>query len=379
MVLTINGGSSSLKFALFPSGNPPERLLHGKFERIGSGEVHLSVNGSDSRTLSAPDHGACVPALMEILSDAPIEAVAHRIVHGGSRYFEPELVTSAMIDELRTLSDFVPEHLPAEIQLMEALGERYANVPHIGCFDTGFHRDMPRLAQLLPIPRRYEKHGVRRYGFHGLSYSCLMGELERLGEASGRVILAHLGNGCSMAAVRDGKCVDTTMSFTPAAGLVMGRRAGDLDPGLGAYLARIEGVSPEEFNRIVNTQSGLLGISETTSDVRDLLGLEATDVRAREALGVFCYQAQKWIGALTVAAGGLDTLVFAGGIGENAPAIRERICAGLGFLGIQLDGERNASGAPLISTDASGVRVRIIRTDEELYMAQCARATCRLS
>ena len=353
LILTVNGGSSSLKFALFRADG--ERLVQGKFDRIGCGDVQVTVNGQNGSTISAADHGACVPALMEILGDIPVEAVAHRIVHGGTRYFEPEVVTARMIDDLRGLSEFVPEHLPAEIQLLEELGRQYADVPHIGCFDTGFHRDMPRVAQMLPIPRRYQQHGIRRYGFHGLSYSCLMAELAALGEDRGRIILAHLGNGCSMAAVHDGRCMDTTMSFTPAAGLVMGRRAGDLDPGLVAYLARLEGVTPEEFNRIVNTRSGLLGISETTSDVRDLLELEKTDPRAAEALELFCYQARKWIGALAAAMGGLDTLVFAGGIGENAPAIRERICSGLEFLGV-----------------GGRVRVHVIRTDEERYMAQCA-------
>jgi acetate kinase len=379
LILTINGGSSSLKFALFRIRGVPERLVHGRFERIGSGDVQVSVNGRNGRSLAVADHGGCVSALMEILGDAPVQAVAHRIVHGGSRYFEPEVVTPRMIEELRALCEFVPEHLPAEIQLIEALRSEYDSVPHIGCFDTGFHRDMPRLAQLLPIPRKYEQHGVRRYGFHGLSYSCLMGELARLGEDRGRIVLAHLGNGCSMAAVRDRRCVDTTMSFTPAAGLVMGRRTGDLDPGLVAYLSRIEGVTPEDFNRIVNTRSGLLGISETTSDVRDLLELEKTDIRAAEALGVFCYQARKWVGALAVAAGGLDTLVFAGGIGENAPAIRERICCGLEFLGVTLDPDRNAAGGSVISADGSAVTVRVIRTDEELYMAERAAAICGLA
>jgi acetate kinase len=377
MVLTVNGGSSSLKFAMFAVGERPLRLVSGRIERIGSPEATFSLNNgaATSRPVAAPDHAACVPLLLEAIGDAPVEAVAHRIVHGGASYFEPALVTSEIVTELRRLSDFVPEHLPAEIQLIEALAAHYATVPHVACFDTGFHKDMPRLAQLLPIPRRYEQQGIRRYGFHGLSYSWLMQELASAGgerEANGRVILAHLGNGCSMAAVRGGKCVETTMGFTPVAGLVMSRRSGDLDPGLVAYLSRIEGLTPEEFNCMINTRSGLLGISETTSDVRDLLALEATDTRAAEALGLFCYQAQKWIGALTVACGGLDTLVFSAGIGENAPAIRERICAALGFLGVHIDQTANRLGASIISSLESRVNVRVIRTDEESYMANRA-------
>jgi acetate kinase len=361
MVLTINGGSSSLKYAFFEPGDPPKRVVSGKFERIGSPEL--------------PDHGTCVPNLLQALGTAKVEAVAHRIVHGGPRYFDPAPVSADMLDELRRLQDFVPEHLPAEIQLIEILTGIFSAVPHILCFDTGFHRDMPRVAQLLPIPRKYAEHGIRRYGFHGLSYTWLMHELTRIGgegEARGRVILAHLGNGCSMAAVRDGKCIETTMGFTPAAGMVMSRRSGDLDPGLVAYLARVEGVTPDEFNRIINTKSGSFGISETTSDVRDLLALESSDERAAEALAVFCYHARKWIGALTAACGGLDTLVFAGGIGENAPAIRDRICSGLDFLGVSLDAEANNANRPVISAAGSRLKVRVIPTDEELYMASCA-------
>lgn len=353
MVLTINGGSSSLKYGLFDAGDPPKRIRSGKFERV-------------------ENHAAKVPELLEAIGEAPVQAVAHRIVHGGPRYFDPAPVTPEMLDELRHLQDFVPEHLPAEIDLIEALSKEFGAVPHIACFDTGFHRDMPHVAQLLPIPREYFDRGIRRYGFHGLSYSWLMHELRRTGDDQGRAILAHLGNGCSMAAVRDGKCVETTMGFTPAAGLVMSRRSGDLDPGLVAYLARVEGMTPDDFNRMINTRSGLLGISGTTSDVRDLLALEATDARAAEALALFCYQARKWIGALAVACEGLDTLVFAGGIGENAAPIRERVCSGLAFLGVRLDLEANEAGAPVISSPDSAVKVRIVRTDEEMYMAECA-------
>jgi acetate kinase len=237
---------------------------------------------------------------------------------------------------------------------------------------------MPRVATLLPIPRRYEAVGIRRYGFHGLSYEFLMEELARLGDPAatkGRVILAHLGNGASLAAVRDGKSIDTSMGFTPTAGLVMSSRSGDLDPGLVSYLARTEQMSATQFQEMVNHASGLLGVSETSSDMRDLLDREMTDVRAAEAIALFCYQVKKWIGAFSAASGGLDTLVFAAGIGENAPIIRDRICDGLGFLGVELSQMRNAQNAPLISPDSGRVKVRVIRTDEELMLA---RSTARV-
>jgi acetate kinase len=280
-----------------------------------------------------------------------------------------------MLAELRRLKAFDPDHLPLEIELIEAFRKRHPRLPQVACFDTAFHRTMPRVAVLLPIPRRYEAAGVRRYGFHGLSYEFLMAELARLGDPAakkGRVILAHLGNGASLAAVRDGNSIDTSMGFTPTAGLVMSSRSGDLDPGVVSYLARTERMSAARFQKMVTRESGLLGVSETSSDMRDLLDREAEDVRAAEAVALFCYQARKWIGAFTAALGGLDTLVFAGGIGENAPIVRERICDGLGFLGIELNGKRNAKNAPLISRRAGPVRVRVIRTDEELIIARSA-------
>ena len=302
-----------------------------------------------------------------------LAAVGHRVVHGGPNYSEPQQVTAEMVEELHRLSPFDPEHLPLEIELIEAFRQRHPRLPQVACFDTAFHRTMPRVATVLPIPRRYEAQGVRRYGFHGLSYEFLMAELARLGDPAatkGRAILAHLGNGASLAAVRDGKSIDTSMSFTPTAGLVMSSRSGDLDPGLISYLARTEQMSAAKFQKMVNHESGLLGVSETSSDMRDLLDRETKDVRAAEAVALFCYQAKKWIGSFAAALGGVDTLVFAGGIGENAPPVRERICAGLGFLGIELAEERNAKSALLISSDASLVRVRVIRTDEELMIAR---------
>jgi acetate kinase len=248
----------------------------------------------------------------------------------------------------------------------------------VACFDTGFHQHMPRVARLMAIPRRYEKLGVRRYGFHGLSYAYLMEELERIvgsKAARGKVIIAHLGNGASMAAVRDGKSIDTTMGFTPASGLPMSTRSGDLDPGLFSYLVRTEGMTAEQFQDMVNARSGLLGLSEISPDMRDLLKKEGQDVRAAEAVALFCYQGKKWIGAYAAALGGLEQLLFSGGIGEHAPAVRARMCEGLEFLGIRLDQAKNEAGAAVISSPESSVTVRVIRTDEE---SQIAQSVCRL-
>ena len=383
-ILTINGGSSSIKFALFEVGEPLRRILGGELERIGTPQAALRVKGLNSadnfsRPVTAADHTVAVGALADWIEkhsgrDA-LAAVGHRVVHGGPKYSEPQQVTAEMIEELHGLCPFDPEHLPLEIELIEAFRQRHPRLPQVSCFDTAFHRTMPRVATLLPIPRRFEAAGVRRYGFHGLSFEFLMAELVRLGEPAatkGRVILAHLGSGASLAAVRDGKSIDTSMGFTPTAGLVMSSRSGDLDPGLVSYLARTEQMSAAQFQKMVTHESGLLGVSQTSSDMRDLLDRETKDLRAAEAVGLFCYQAKKWIGAFAVALGGVDTLVFAGGIGENAPPVRERICDGLGFLGIELDQECNAKSSSLISSQAGRVKVRVIRTDEELMIARSA-------
>jgi len=381
-ILTINGGSSSIKFALFEDDCPPKPVLRGGIERIGMPGATLRLKGLNqidnvSRPVVASDHTAAANALMDIVEEHSqnhnLTAIGHRVVHGGPNYSNPRIIDPGLIRELRRLSPFDPEHLPDEILLIEAFQRRFPHLPQVACFDTAFHHDLPRAARLLPIPRRYEAQGVRRYGFHGLSYAFLMGELARLDGADaarGRVILAHLGNGASLAAVRDGKSIDTSMSFTPAAGVPMSTRSGDLDPGLASYLARTEHMSPERFGKMVNFESGLLGISETSSDMRELLDCEVRDERAAEAIMLFCYQVKKWIGAFTAALGGIDTLIFAGGIGENAPEIRARICGGLGFLGIDLDQLRNAETEPLISSDAGRVKIRVIHTDEELVIAR---------
>jgi acetate kinase len=386
-ILTINGGSSSIKFALFEAGDPLQRLLAGANERIGLPEASLRVKGSDpadnvARLVRAPDHTAAVGTLMDWIEERlgrdALTAVGHRVVHGGPKYNRPQRITAEMVAELHRLSPFDPEHLPEEILLTEAFHRRFPDLPQVACFDTAFHHDLPRVARLLPIPRRYEAQGVRRYGFHGLSYAFLMEELGRLAgaqAAQSRVILAHLGNGASLAAVRDGQPVDTSMSFTPTAGVPMSTRSGDLDPGLVWYLARTEGLDAKKFNEMVNFQSGLLGVSEISSDMHDLLDRETQDVRAAEAVALFCYQVKKWIGAFAAALGGLNTLVFAGGIGENAPTVRARICDGLEFLGVELEKKRNAANADLISAADGRVAVRVIRTDEEQMIA---KTVCRV-
>ena len=281
-ILTINGGSSSIKFALYRTGEPLERRTYGKIDRIGLSGTNLTFNDptkkeQQTRNLVAADHSSAVTFLIDWLEEQPdleaIRGVGHRVVHG-MQHAEPETVTPALLSELRRITPYDPDHLPREIELIEAFRQRHPKLPQVACFDTTFHRGMPRVAKLLPIPRRYEAKGVQRYGFHGLSYAYLMEELVRLGEVaatSGRVILAHLGNGASMAAVRDGKSIDTSMGFTPASGLPMSTRSGDLDPGLVSFLARTEQMSAAQFDHMVNHESGLLGVSEISSDVRDLL------------------------------------------------------------------------------------------------------------
>jgi acetate kinase len=386
-ILTINGGSSSIKFALFEASDSFQRILEGGIDRVGLPNATLRVKGINpadnfSKPIAATDHTAAVGFLMDWIEQRSqhdvLAAVGHRMVHGGPKYWKPERITAKMIEDLHSLESFDPEHMPEEILLVEAFHRRFPGLPQWACFDTAFHHDLPRVAKMLPIPRRFEAQGVRRYGFHGLSYEFLVGELGRLAgleAAQGRVILAHLGNGASLTAVRDGKSIDTSMSFTPTAGIPMSTRCGDLDPGLVWYLARTDGFDAKRFNEMVNFKSGLLGISETSSDMHDLLKAEAKDVRAAEAIALFCYQVKKWIGSFAAALGGLDTLVFAGGIGENAPIVRARICGGLEFLGIELEEKQNNSNEGVISSGKSRVAVRVIRTDEEWMIA---KTVCRV-
>ena len=386
-ILVLNGGSSSIKFALF-SVNASLRLkLKGQIERIGTLEAVLVTQEGEhkahvTQAVAAVDYASAINVLIGWIDEKQIDgtliAVGHRIVHGGANFHEPQRLTPTMMTELKQLTPLDKQHMPGEIALVDAFQQRFSKVPQVACFDTAFHHNLPRVAQLLAIPRKYAEKGVRRYGFHGLSYEFLTSELIRINAAAAnceRIIFAHLGNGASLAAIANGKPVDTSMGFTPAAGVAMGTRSGDLDPGLVSYLARSEHMDAEQFDDMVNFKSGLLGVSETSADMRDLLKLEATDSRAADAVALFCYQIKKTIGAYAAALGGLDTLVFSGGIGEKAPPVRARICTGLEFLGIELDAARNERNSDRISTDASRVTVRVIATNEALVIA---RSVCRV-
>lgn len=388
-ILTINGGSSTIKFALYQIDDSLSCLLHGNIDRIGmKNSVLTFTDEKDHQKNTLAVESSDYPSASNFLIDwlekkdefSSVKAIGHRVVHG-MKHTEPELVTLTLLDELHRIIPYDPDHLPAEISLIEFFHQRHPKLPQVACFDTAFHTSMPRVAKLLPIPRRFDEKGIQRYGFHGLSYSYLMEELTRIAGqkvAKGRIILAHLGNGASMAAVSDGKSMDTSMGFTPAAGLPMGSRPGDLDPGVAWYMMQSEHLTPEKFNSLINHESGLLGISETSSDMQDLLAHEADDVRAEEAVSLFCYQAKKWIGAFTAVLGGLDTLVFTGGIGENSPVIRSRICEELEFLGIGIDEKQNRSNAEVISLNKGKTTVRVIHTDEEQMIARLACRTLGL-
>jgi acetate kinase len=381
LILTINGGSSSIKFALYQIGGTLKRSLHGKLDRIGLPGTNLTSsdparNQQETRSIEASDHRSAAEFLIDWLEEGTgfgsVTAVGHRVVHG-MNHTEPALVTQELLDELHRIRPYDPDHLPREIEVIETFRRRHPKLPQVACFDTAFHRTMPRVARLLPIPRRFDAMGIQRFGFHGLSYAYLMEELAHIAgakAAEGRVILAHLGSGASLAAVCGGKSIDTSMGFTPTAGVPMGTRPGDLDPGVAWYMMKTESLTPKQFNNIINHESGMLGVSETSSDMRDLIERQASDIRAAEAVELFCYQTRKWIGAYAAVLGGVETLVFAGGIGENAAEVRARVCSGLGFLGIELDEARNAVSAPVISTEASPATVHVIRTDEELMIAR---------
>lgn len=380
-ILTINSGSSSIKTSLYRVGSAETLLLSGQLESIGQAESDFSLLDSAGhpvvqRQLPLPDQTAALNTLFDWLKSHPetsdFDAVGHRIVHGGPRYRTPQRVDAAMLAELRRIAPFDPLHLPSEIDACEAIDRRYPQLPQVACFDTAFHHTLLEEARLLPLPRRFADQGIVRYGFHGLSYEYILEELRRqnASAARGRIIIAHLGNGASMAAVHNGQCRDTTMGFTPTGGLIMGTRSGDLDPGVLLYLAQQQQVSPKDLNHLVNRESGLLGLSGISSDMRELLKQSPGNPAADLAIRCFCYQARKFIGALSAALGGLDTLIFTAGIGQYSAPVRERICNGLDWLGLYLDSAANAAGATVISTPASRVCVRVIRTNEELMIVR---------
>lgn len=386
-VLTINTGSSSLKAAVYRIGAQAQRLVDAEARQIGPEAGQITIADGAGKTLvdrkeRLPDHAAALQQVFVWLRDNDfiqnrdearpvVAAVGHRIVQGGSKYDAPQRIDKSLVESLKSLVPLAPEHLPQAIAAIEKVTQLMPGLPQVACFDTSFHATLPRRARLLPVPRDLSDEGVVRFGFHGLSYEFLVEQLRAIDpqRCGGRAVLAHLGNGASMTAVVGGRSMDTSMGFTPTGGIVMGTRSGDLDPGVLVYLLQRKGLTPEQLNRLVNGQSGLLGISAISGDMRILLE-QRGDARAAEAVEIFCYQAKKFLGAYAAALGGLDTVVFTGGIGENAPYVREQICAGLDFLGIRIEPERNAAHAPVISTDGRNVTVRVIKTDEDLMIAR---------
>lgn len=353
-ILVVNAGSSSLKLRVL---GPADEVLASADLPALRGAVSV-----DAATLSGTLDGL-----------GQVAAVGHRVVHGGTQYSGPVLVTGEVRRRLEALTDLAPLHQPKSLAAMDAVAEVVPGVPAVACFDTAFHAAMPRASKLLPLPRRYEAQGLRRYGFHGLSYTYLVAELARVAgpaAARDRVILAHLGSGASLAALVDGACVDTTMSFTPNSGVTMGTRTGDLDPGVVLHLMRVEPRDANALDALLSKESGLLGVSGTSADMRDLLARESTDAAAADAVALFVRGVHKAVGALATTIGGLDTLVFSGGIGEHAAPVRARICAALAHLGVELDPTRNEAHAPVISSDASARTVRVIPTDEEVVIAR---------
>jgi acetate kinase len=351
-VLALNCGSSSLKYAVFADDT---EVLRDSVDRIGAG--------------GAADHAEAVHAVFDVLAKRRItpSAVGHRLVHGGPNHTEPTRVDDALLVSLREVVPFAPLHLPAELKTIEAVRVHFGDAPQVVCFDTAFHSTLPEVARRFALPSALFDAGVRRYGFHGLSYEYAV---DAIGPSNlRRAVLAHLGNGASMAAVRDGRSIDTTMGFTPSAGLVMGTRAGDVDPGLMVYLLEHRGYDAQALDRVVNHEAGLLALSGTTADMQSLLARRETDARAALAIDLFCYQARKWVGALAATLGGIDALVFTGGIGQHAPDVRAQIANGLAHLGVTIDDARNRSEAPVISADGGACKVHVIATDEERRIA----------
>ncbi len=380
VVLTMNGGSSSLKGSVVRCADG-RRLLRASVSSVGGARPELALEREEGEAetvaVRAPDHARATDALLGRLADdgllARVEAVGHRIVHGGPHGDRPRRVTPELVRALRSFAPLDPVHARASLAILEETERRLPAVPHVACFDTSFHRGLPRAARLLALPRELEAAGLVRYGFHGLSYTFLMEELARVAGAEaarGRVVLAHLGAGASLAAVRAGRCVDTTMGFTPASGIPMATRSGDLDPGALVWLLRERGLDADALDDLVNRRSGLLGVSGTSGDMRALLAAEAEDPRAAEAVELFCHRTRQAVGALAATLGGLDALVFSGGIGARSAAIRARVSRGLEHLGLTLDARRNEAGEGRISAAQSRCAVWALATDEESVLAR---------
>ena len=380
LILVINSGSSSIKFGVYKNDALHAALLSGEIENIGMADATLNYLNNETKTPStvavpAGDHISVTHFLIDWLAKQidfeNVIAIGHRVVHG-MQYTEPQKVTTQLLAQLKSIRTIDPDHLPAEIELMEIFINKFQNIAQVACFDTSFHAVMPDMAKLLAIPYQYRVKGMQRYGFHGLSYTYLLQQLEKeYGRqvAKSKIIMAHLGSGASLAAINNGLPVDTTMGFTPASGLPMSTRTGDIDPGALLYLMKTTGMNVQAANQFINHQAGLLGISGTTGDMRELLKMQITDNHAAEAVEFFCYQAKKIIGSFTAILGGLDTLVFSGGIGQHQAEIRKRICNGLQFMGIELSQQLNGESAAIISTPLSAVTVYVIPTNEELMIA----------
>lgn len=380
-VLTMNRGSSTLKSTLYETAGQNEPLLAMSVDQaIGSGS-RLKIADSKGRilldtALASGESNAAVEAMLDWLGAQGylhgLAAVGHRLVHGGSKYREPQRVTAEFMTEIEKIAPLDPDHLPAAISGIRFISAKLPQVPQVACFDTAFHRTLPQVARMYALPRKLYEQDIARYGFHGLSYEYIMSELARLeGKlADGRVIIAHLGSGASVAAVKDGRSIDTSMGFVPLEGLVMSTRSGDVDPGVLLYLLEEEKMPARELSTMLNKKSGLLGVSETSGDMRVLLENSGHDARAADSVELFCYRVKKYIGAYSAALGGLDLLIFTGGIGEHAPAVRKHICDGLDFLGIHLDGAANDANAAVISAVGSRARVRVIETNEDLTIVR---------
>ncbi len=387
VILTVNGGSSSIKFAVYPAKkkNSDDRpLLYGNMDGIGTDRVELQTFDArsqllDTKQLSGRNHQKAAAILTDFLRATPygerIATVGHRVVHGGIRLNRHTVITAKVMAELEISVPLDLAHLPREIVLIQAMTKAFPAAIQVACLDTAFHRNLPRVARLLPIPRSLGRAGIRRFGFHGLSYSFLMEELQRISpaRARGRVILAHLGSGASLASVNAGRPVDTTMGFTPTAGLIMATRPGDMDPGLLVHLMRQIPLTPAAADKFINEDCGLRGISGRTGDMRQLHQLASHSPSCRDAIQAFCQRARAAIAGLAAGMGGLDVLVFSGGIGEHDAAVRRDICAGLEFIGVRLNAEANRQHRQAIAAANAGVLTFMIPTDEQKMIARIVR------